>query len=244
VPPRPRRSAGDAVLARAARFSDELLDQENVCFAAIAASFATHGRAAVGLIRAAWKRAGDASTLSSDTLLRSNLSAGTAQAVARVRPEVSVLAVNAQRMALDAVRDELTLCEGSADARYAGVADAAVNTAQTRLTGVVTGVVASFTAAEKKIVDGTDLEVGRQLTIAAEHDDGLDRVLARLCSPTPLTLPGNGGLGVLMRPVPGLQAGARAVSIRVANTARDVAMEQFNALAARATSGNRARLLR
>jgi hypothetical protein len=244
VPPQPRRSAGDAVLARAARFSNELLDQENACFAAIAASFATHGRAAVGLIRAAWKRAGDASTLSTDTLLRSNLSAGTAKAVAQARPLVAVLAVTAQAMALNAVRDELQICEASADDKYAGLADAAVNTAETRVTWIASGVVASFTAAEKKIVDGTDLEVGRQLTIAAEHDDGLDRVVARLCSPTPLTLPGNGGLGVLMRPVPGLQAGARAVSIRVANTVRDAAMEQFNVLAARTSSGNRARLLR
>jgi hypothetical protein len=242
VPRRTPRSAGDAVLARAARFSDDLLEQENACFAVIAASFAAHVRTAAGQIRSAWRRAVDASTLAGDTLLRSQLSAGTAQAVARVRPVVTVLAVTAQSMALNAVRDELQICETAADVKYAGLADAAVNAAHARLLGVVSGVVASFVAAEPKIVAGTDAEVGHQLTQAAVNDDGLDRVLARLCSPVPLAIPGNGGLGVLLRPVPGLQAGARAVSIRVSNTARDAAMGQFNDAAAKVPT-TRARLI-
>jgi hypothetical protein len=242
VPPRTPRSAGDAVLARAARFSDELLAREQDCFAAIAVSFARSAEAAAPLVRAAFRRGGTVQVVARDRLLSTQLSAGTGRAVAGVRPYVAALAADAQAMALLAVTDELLLCEDALSVRYGGTAAAALAGAERRLTAVPTDVVATLVAGEQRVVDATDAAVAAQLQAAAVRDADVAEVIARLCSLVPLNLPGNGGVGVLLRPVSGLQADARAVSIRVANTARETAMEQFNTIA-EWVKGRRARLI-
>jgi hypothetical protein len=243
VPQRAPLSAGSSVLAAAGRFSNALLIEEQTCFETIDRLFEMVVAAAVPKIRDGWRRSGGSVVgLPKDTVLRQELLKVVAGGLTAVRPHVAFLATTAQTMALDAIGAELRLCESTLPPKYAGTAAAAVEAARRGVRDVPTAAMRQFVAQEPRLLDDTDQAVQAQLRAAAEGNESLVRVTARLCSLQLLNWTGNGGMGVLLRPRSSLHAAARNVSIGLSNTAREQAMGQFNAIADRVKS-RRAKLV-
>jgi hypothetical protein len=234
VPRRARRSAGADVLARAERFSNELLVEEEACFAAIGFVFAAGLPDALIAVDKGWRRAkASAKALAADVEVLTSLLSLTADATTLSVPIVAGLASKTVDLSLEAISDELDICEATVGTRYAGVATEGVEQARDAAVGIVTKVLAKYEDVATSIAENMRGEYEHQMRVAALYEEPKEKVYARLFSTEALKLPANGGRGLWWRPTTGLSAAARNVAISLANEVREAAMNGMNDAAKR-----------
>lgn len=228
-----RRSAGEQVVARAQRLSDDLLTLEEAAFAAIDTAFVVGGTAAVALLDAAWAKAKqDTAALANDARFRDDLAVLHGQVLDATRATVAGLAGQVTSLSIDSIGDELALCEQTLGKKYGGLSAEAVVRMEQRTDGLTTLRLEAYEAALPRGQQAFLSGLLEQVQIARREGDGVDRIWKRLFNEKPNSLPGNGGRGIWWRASSGLHGAAQEVSIRLASTVRLAAMEEFNAAGA------------
>jgi hypothetical protein len=230
VPRLARRSAGSQVAARASALADDLLVLENDCFAAIDGCFADATAAVDRSLTQAWSRAkDDPVAFARDADLITTLLAGHATVLHGTRPHVAAMAGQARDLALEAIGDELLVCEQTLAQRYLGLAVEAVTAATDRSDDLVSDRLADYADALARGQVAFEEQIRQQVLIVGARGETLEHARRRVLSEKALSLPGNGGRGVWWRATSGLHAAAREVSIRLSGTVRLAAMQEFNA---------------
>lgn len=224
-----RRSAGEQVIARSQRLSDDLLTLETQTFAAIRQEYAAAVGEAVEAFGAGWRRtkeppkgiAGDARMLT--RMAEANRRAGT-----KSKAAVVALADEVVTLALDSIADELAICERTLAQRYAGIRDEAVARARAGAETLVGPRLEAYDVVVRDSVTAWKADAKKQLLLAARYEDDKAEVTKRLFSPTPAAMKGNRGVGVWWRSTQWLNAEARDLSIRLSSQIRLATMAAFN----------------
>ena len=225
-----RRSAGEQVVARAGRLSDDLLTLEENCFAAIDLLFEESVDHAADVFVRAWRRAKeDPKALTLDRTWQAAVGEIHAGVLAASRPPVAGLAAEVRHLSLESIGEEQTRCEETLAKRYVGIAVEAVKVATDRSDEVVSSRLEQYERALEAGQEAFQRQVNQQVLLSAQKAEDQTRVAKRLFNPEPNTLVGNGGRGVWWRASSGLKAAARDVSIRLSSEVRLAAMEEFNA---------------
>lgn len=236
MPQPTRRSAGNRVLTRARALSDDLLADEETCFAQIDDAIASAIPAGRAILSTAWRRAkkdprlgvSDAKRLASDAKLQTDLYDEHRRAIDATRLDVGALAQSAVDRSLVAIADELQICEQVAARKYVGTAAIGVKFARSVAPDLIDAFLKIHADSEVAALIGFGDEMRAQLNLAALAGDDLPVVEGRLFSVEPFRATGIGGRGVWVRTGSDLQASARGMSVGLMNQTRQAAMAGMN----------------
>lgn len=217
------------MVALAQRMSDDLLRDEQRCFRAVDAALARHARPAAALLRRHWKVAkADPRAFAGDGQFRVALTGLHREALADGRRAVVDLLDRTVERALTSIGKELALCEGTLARRYEGVAAEGVARAGRLAAGYVRTDLRLYDQVAAAALAEFEAHSRRQVLLAAQYDEPLERVGKRLLSATALSVPGNGGRGSWWRTGSEMHRGARAASVALCNEVRTAAMDGMN----------------
>lgn len=221
-----RSKAGAQVVALAHELSDALLSREEALFAVHRSLFVDKApRAAVdaGVGRAN----GDVEALTHDKVMLAAVKGAHRNVTLQAVTLATALFSDSANLSLGSIRKELTLCERTLGGAYKGLADEACDMVEPLVDDLVEQARSlhkdNATAADKMFVK----ELGKQM-LAARADPDVEKVTARILSPTPVRGKGIGGRGVWHRTTSDLDASARSGCIGIMNSTRRLAMAQFN----------------
>lgn len=217
--PRGPRSAGREIHRRVRNLDRRLLDLERRAFVDVDRRFAEVGEDAAKVAR----RAEEDGVQGNDAAV-ARLMELYEQALERAEGEVETLVVESIGLARGSIGDELTAAEDTLAARFAGVWQDAQRGLAEYADAVVEEAMRRFRRTEEQTLEGFHRELNRQIVLAVEHGDFVDRVV----SVEPLNLEGNAGRGVWWRGASTLKTQARASSVQAVNGVRSAAIELFN----------------
>lgn len=224
-----RRSAGEQVIARAHRLSDDLLTLENQTFAAISAEFARTSGEAVEAFGAGWRRTKTAPTgVAGDARMLARMAEENRRAGRKTLDTLAALAGQVVDLSLEAIAEELGWCEQTMTKKYAGVRDEAMARAREGADAVAEPRLAAYAATITMVTTAWSADAKKQLLLAAQYENDKAETTKRLFSPTPNGMQGNRGVGVWWRGPQTLNAEARDLSIRLSSQIRLATMVAFN----------------
>lgn len=223
-----RRSAGDRVLARAHRLSDDLLSEEETCFRLIGHEYDSRLIAGVRTFQQAWISTPDPALVAADRVMVGKIQTLQRDAAQAARDHVTVLAGKARDMALAAIGDELAVCEETLAVRYRGVAEAAVMVAKETVDDLLIARMVAFTDTSQWSVGQFAAILDEQLNLGSLYREEEKQVQDRVFSARPVNLKGRSGRGVWWSATSDLNRAARDVSIRLSSQVRMAAMAGFN----------------
>lgn len=229
-----RRSAGKQVAARAHRLADDLLTVEEQTFRLVGTAFERAVPAAESHLNAGLRAAKqDMVALRGQAAMIGRITDRHRAAADGCRWAVEDLAEQAVQMSLDAILDELVLCERTLNPkRYAGLAVAAVSAVRDGTDVVVKEMLDRYDAQVDTAVFTFTVGIRQQVQFAGQYGDTPEQVAKRLFSPDPVNRLGCSGRGMWWRTPSSLNRDARAVSIGLMNATRTAAMKAFNEIGA------------
>lgn len=224
-----RRSAGESVVARAQRLSDDLLAEEEGCFTRVWDAFDAVVDTAGSLFAEAWAVNGeDPARLRNDDEFAVVLSDLHTIAIEASMDAVGDMADVARDLSVESIRDELTLCERTLATPYAGLAEVSVTAAADQIDALHVDRLVAFADTTLYTQQTFAEAVQEQLRFAVLYKEPQEKVASRLFNPKPANLKGCSGRGMWWRSTSDLNASARDVSIRLSTQVRVAAMSTFN----------------
>ena len=209
-----------------ARLSDVLLEAENAAFVEHARVFTR--RVPDDVIADARKRHDDPVKLARDSTFRARVGDAHDKAVAdALGVGRALFGVTSQR-SLTSIGEELRLCERTLAPAYAGIAARATAYAESLAPDVIAQAVQLHSKNLAGARKSFDEELGRMMVCSITDQDDVDKVMARVFSPDPVRGLGIAGRGIWHRTPSWLDGSARACSIGVMNSVRELAMARFN----------------
>lgn len=223
-----RKAAGQRVAAVAGGLADDLLRDEQEVFARVAARLANGQAPALKALRDGLSTVGNVGYLAAHSPSQERMVEIHRQTLTPCFAEATGLTGRVVELSIDAIREELRVCERTLGAKHAGLADVAADAAAEDADVIQRRTLMVHAANLDRTVAAFADGLRRQLLLAKQYGDTPEQVERRVFSLDPVNRPGTGGRGVWHRSGSWVNESTRDAGISTMNAIRTAAMRRFN----------------